>query len=245
MCEWGDGAGISGGLAGVVAVLMLAQCSPGGLEVDGLMSEGAKIYEVRSVRGEPDEEAWKGAECLTDFSFPWIERSAPATEFKALSDGERFYFRFVVEDHDLVHDESDDAVQRVIGSDRVEIFFACDAGIEQYYCAEMDPRGHVHDYAARFYRDFDREWKFPGLEVKSDLREDGYTVEGSIPLATFRDLGIDGVEEGRLRAGVYRAEFSRGRDGEVIQDWISWVDPGTEEADFHVPASFGEFRFRD
>ena len=229
---------------GVFAGIVLAGCDER-LEKDGAMSESVKQYHVRLVEGAPDREAWEGVESLTDFSFPWLERSAPATEFKALRDAQRFYFWFDVEDSELVHDESEDPIQRVIGSDRVELFFACDAKLAQYYCAEMDPRGEVHDYAARSYRDFDTSWKFPGLEFAAEIRKDGYSVEGSIPLATFRELGIDGVEEGRLRAGVYRAEFSRGADGEVVQDWISWVDPVTEKADFHVPASFGEFRLVD
>lgn len=46
-------------------------------------------------------------------------------------------------------------------------------------------------------------------------------------------------------AGVYRAEFSTPeKDGDdPIMEWISWVDPKTEEPDFHVNSSFGEFRF--
>ena len=46
-------------------------------------------------------------------------------------------------------------------------------------------------------------------------------------------------------AGVYRAEFSTPeKDGDdPIMEWISWVDPKTEEPDFHVNSSFDEFRF--
>ena len=135
--------------------------------------------------------------------------------------------------------------ERVLGSDRAELFFACDPKLAQYYCAEMDPRGEVHDYAARFYREFEIGWKFPGLEFGSTLGEGQYSVEGSIPLETFRELGIEGLEEGWMRAGIYRAEFSRGADGAVVQNWISWVDPNTPEADFHVPTSFGLIRFVD
>ncbi len=201
-----------------------------------------KEYLVRPIDGAPDGRAWEMAERLTDFSFPWLEREAPETLFRALHSKERFHFRFEVVDEDLVLDEKAEGAERVLGSDRVELFFACDADLTRYHCAEMDPRGIVYEYLARHYREFDTGWRWPGLEVEGRLREGGYEVEGSIALAVFKELGIEGAAEGWLRAGAYRAEFSHGEEGEVVQDWISWVDPATPEADFHVPASFGLFR---
>jgi hypothetical protein len=63
---------------------------------------------------------------------------------------------------------------------------------------------------------------------------------------------------GRLRWGLFRAEFSHDRSGRPvvhresvhnrgrqldgpppIEEWMSWVDPKTEEPDFHVPTSLG------
>ena len=38
-----------------------------------------------------------------------------------------------------------DAMEKVIGSDRVEIFFAPELDLQPYYCLEMDPRGEVLD----------------------------------------------------------------------------------------------------
>jgi hypothetical protein len=62
----------------------------------------------------------------------------------------------------------------------------------------------------------------------------------------------------KIRCGLYRAEFSQDRSGRPIEQresihnlgrqldgpppieaWISWVDPKTEEPDFHVPTSLG------
>ena len=54
----------------------------------------------------------------------------------------------------------------------------------------------------------------------------------------MKDHGL--LSGDKIIAGVYRAEFSMSDDG-VQENWISWVDPGTEKPDFHVASSFGEF----
>ncbi len=180
---------------------------------------------------------------LEDFQFPWIDRPCPGTAFSAVWDGERFAFRFEVEDDDLVLDSSSDPAEAVLGSDRVELFFATSPDLSTpYYGAEMDPRGGVYDYKALFHRRFDDSWRFPGLQFSGELLEGGYLVEGQIPIEVLRDLGC--LSGGRMAAGIYRAEFSRGPDG-VEQDWISWIHPGTETPDFHVPGSFGAFVFQN
>jgi len=71
-------------------------------------------------------------------------------------------------------------------------------------------------------------------------------LEGSLPLATFRELGcLHQSSKGFfLKAGLFRAEFSHGKQGkEVSQNWISWCDPGGEVPDFHVPSAFGILEF--
>jgi hypothetical protein len=117
----------------------------------------------------------------------------------------------------------------------------------------------VFDYRASYYRHMDPMWGWKGLETKASLLPQGYVVEGRITLASFEALGFPRLQPGvKIRCGLYRAEFShdrRGRpatprdskhtagrqlDGPLpIEDWMSWVDPGTKEPDFHVPASLG------
>jgi hypothetical protein len=180
-------------------------------------------------------------ERLDDFQFPWLDRPAPLTIFRAVWNEEFFKFRFEVEDDDLVLDPHEDPGEAVLGSDRVELFFASTRDLSTpYYGAEMDPRGGVYDYEAIYHRKFDPTWSFPGLKFAGEFVEGGYEVEGTIPLAVLRELGCLSGDE--MIAGVYRAEFSHGPDG-VVQDWISWIHPGTEKPDFHVPGSFGTFLF--
>jgi len=210
----------------------------------------SKIYRVARSSEEPGDDVWKGAEELTDFVFPWLAHDAPRTSFRArwTAADERLHFRFEVIDDDIVLGEGDDAKQQVIGSDRVELFFAVDAELSRYYSLEMDPRGVVLDYAGKFHRQMDWDWSIDDLELDTDIQEDGYSVEGSISLVELDQLGCVHRDEdgGRyLIAGAYRAEFHRGADGTVIEDWISWVDPKVDTPDFHIPSSFGRFILAD
>lgn len=212
--------------------------------------------------GRADEPAWSHAAVESSFGFPWKSALAPRTEFRALWDHENLYFTFRVEDADIVvldnwRDELDGVFE-----DRVELYFSRDAKMRDYFCAEIDSRGRVLDYRARFYRQFDMNWRFPGLETKATVRPDGYEVEGCIPLRELATLGFPAVRAGvKIRIGLYRAEFSHDRSGRAasppgihtlgrqpagpppVEEWISWVNPGTAEPDFHVPASLGWLEF--
>ena len=203
-------------------------------------NRSATTYLVRRRRPGPDH--WAAAERLSDFTFPWLDRAAPRTEFLALHDDSWFIFRFDVRDEDLVLADGRDDREKVIGSDRAEIFFAANEALDPYYCLEVDPRGLVYDYRARHYRQFESGWSWPGLEVESVRDARGYTVTGRLPLARLADLDLLDPGTRTLRAGLYRAEFSHAPAPDsthINENWISWIDPRTAKPDFHVPSSFG------
>ena len=57
---------------------------------------------------------------------------------------------------------------------------------------------------------------------------------------------FSGVEPDTMAADI--ATFVRLYDATpdgIVQDWISWIHPGTQKPDFHVPASFGTFLFEN
>ncbi len=205
------------------------------------LEEGQSIA-IDGCGGDP---TWQSAHPLTDFSFPWTKRTPPATEFRALWNDQRLYFRFDVTDTDVVLGEGASAMEKVIGSDRVEIFFSTGPKLSPYYAIEVDPRGAVLDYEARYHRQMNWDWSCDGLVVETSLRDSGYMVEGLIPKSTLKMLDcLHEDEEGYyLDAGLYRAEFSHDADGgPVIEDWMSWVDPEVASPDFHVPTSLGTIR---
>ncbi|MDF1657828.1 MAG: sugar-binding protein [Verrucomicrobiales bacterium] len=179
-------------------------------------------------------------ERLSDFSFPWSSRQCPATSFRAVWNERVFAFKFEAEDDDLVLSEAVDPGKAALGSDRVELFFASSSDLEKpYYGAEMDPEGRVYDYAATTYRQINPAWSFSTLIFSGRIFESGYSVSGQIQLEELQDLDL--LDKEKMTVGVYRAEFSHHREGGIDEDWISWIDPGTEKPDFHVPSSFGEF----
>ncbi|MCA9131969.1 MAG: hypothetical protein KDA45_02395 [Planctomycetales bacterium] len=199
-----------------------------------------------TLDGHGGDEAWQRAEVLTDFSFPWSTQSPPATAFRALWNERQLYFRFDASDSDVVLAEGADAMAKVVGSDRVEIFFSSGPELNPYYGLELDPRGEVLSYEARYHRQMNWDWTCPGLVVKTWQHPDGYVVEGSIPSETLRQLGClhRDAEGDYLIAGLYRAEFSHSpAGGPVIENWMSWLDPQVEQPDFHVPGSFGTIRW--
>lgn len=178
---------------------------------------------------------------IADFGFPWADRPAPPTVFRASTDGGLLRFTFEVDDDEVVG-ETWGGESTVDGEDRVEIFFARDDGLADYWCIEIDPLGRVHDYRARSYRVFDDEWDCPGLTTEGALTPTGYTVHGSIPLATLAELMGRPIGRGsELRVGLFRAEFygeGPATRGDASDNWISWARPAAGKPDFHVPEAF-------
>lgn len=224
------------------------------------------VYEVRYapqwnvvLDGRLDDDAWRAARVERNFTFPWKEAAAPATEFRALCDEQWLYFAFRVHDADIFVLDSLRDEEDAVFEDRVEMYFARDAALQDYFCLEIDSRGRIFDYRGSYYRQLDSQWNWPGVEAKASSFETGYCVEGRIPLASFPALGLPPLRPGaRLRAGLYRAEFSHDRSGKPVvqqdsihnrgrrldgppplEEWMSWIDPQTPEPDFHVPSSFG------
>ncbi len=225
-----------------------------------------KTYAVRlapnvaiTLDGRADEAAWAQANVERGFIFPWKTIPAPPTEFRAVCDERYLYFHFRVHDGDVVvldqlRDEEDAVLE-----DRVELYFAADAELHDYYCVEIDSRGRVFDYRGRYYRQLDPKWNLQGIEAQGAPTPEGYEVEARIPLSRLEAMGLPSLLAGeRIRCGLYRAEFSHDRSGKQvvvketihnrgrktegpppIEAWISWVDPGTAEPDFHIPSSLG------
>ena len=207
-----------------------------------------KTYEVNQIPentikidGILEKSEWENAFVETDFSFPWLDTATPYTEFRALCSDSNFYFVFQVNDADIVINQDFENEMGVLSEDRVEIFMARDKDLKKYYGFEMDPLGRVMDYEASYYRQYNRSWTCADLQTVGTLRKTGYVVEGSIPIETLRSIGVLD-DSNTIRAGVFRGEFHYGKNLDIIQHWISWVDLKTKTPDFHVPGAFGSFK---
>lgn len=182
---------------------------------------------------------WTKANKLYDFIYPWRDDVPSRTNFQAVHDGHKFYFRFEVEDNNILTYRDTDHKEEVVYSDRVEIFFKKDDRMSPYFCLEMDAAGRVLDYEAHYYRKMNFNWQWPenGLSVASTQSANGYTVEGSISLASLKALGI--LDKGRMLTGLFRGECVELNGKNADLKWISWINPGTPKPDFHVPSAFG------
>lgn len=173
---------------------------------------------------------------------PWDQETAP-TRFSMHSTADRVFFSYEVTDSTLTLKEPFSSELDVNPEDRVEIFFAPGSRSttpsadpksvkrslkRPYYCAEIDPLGHIMDYKARFYRKFDYEWNFSTMEARGSVTPWGYRVEGSVSRAELEELGID-LTNG-FWMGVYQADFKP--DGEVV--WYSLVPDDVDSPDFHT-----------
>lgn len=209
-----------------------------------------KEYVVKQIQqknfkidGSLNDPIWKRVNKLDDFSFPWEKKDVPLTEFRAFYNSSNFYFSFKVEDNELVLLNEINEEMEIVNEDRVEIFFAKDKKLKEYYCIEIDSKGRVLDNSASFYRNFNYKWEMKDIKTKSSITKDGYIVEGIIPLKTFTDLGFELDKGSQMFAGVFRADFCYDKNDNIEYHWISWVLPKVKEPDFHTPSAFGIFIF--
>ena len=207
------------------------------------MTQENSVYQVQKIETAQslEEVDWTQVEILTEFISPW--RDAPAnTNFKAVWDEDYLYFRFhVVEPNIMVYRDQDHEME-VVRSERVEIFFRKDEALNPYYCLEMDASGRVFDYEAKHYRQFNTAWTWPvgGLEVKANSTTNGYLVTGKIGIQSLNQLGL--IKDQTLEVGLFRGRRTSMEESASDADfhWVSWVDPETEQPDFHVASSFGK-----
>ncbi len=211
-------------------------------------TQETKVYEVKKIDeefeidGKGTSDVWSQAALLTDFQLPWNSEIAQPTFFRALWSETYYYFFYDVIDVDIVSSGKTRDKRNVTTSDRIEIFFQTAAGsMDPYYCLEMDPRGRILGYRAKTYRQFDLDWDWPEgeIEVKANIKSDGYQVEGRISLASLRSLEILN-STGTMDVGLFRGDYYHASSTDMSVRWISWVSPDSPRPDFHIPTAFGK-----
>lgn len=186
-------------------------------------------------------ESWDNIPILNDFSYPWRIEEAPKTTFQAYYDNEDIHFRFVAYGRNPFVYVKDNNKLEVIHSERVEIFFRKDEKMQPYYVLEMDPHGRVLDYSANHYRKFDRNWEWPdSLAIQTSIKDEYYTLRGKLNLEVLKQLDL--LQNNQIQIGLYRGYCKEMVNNKANVKWISWVDSGTDEPDFHVPSSFGTLK---
>lgn len=212
------------------------------------MSSDLKAYKVNFVKQNEeinieklDYNFWEKANCLSDFCSPWKTEPFSKIEFRARWNAAYLYFNFQVFDSEIYIDRKDNSTDSICNSDRVELFFRKDEKLSPYYCLEMDVDTRILDFEAYPKWNFDYDWKWPKghLEIYSFKNPNSFTVQGKISMTSLKELDL--IQNNILEAGVYRAKFSKNENLEYEPTWISWVNPETEEPNFHIASSFGKF----
>lgn len=191
-----------------------------------------------TLDGQRDEAAWDNALKITKFINPWHKNVNPKTSVELFYDGYSLYFFFDATDQEVVTVDNYSGEMDICDEDRVELFFSKDISLSSYYGFEMDPKGRTMDYQCSFPRKFNYEWSArDGIEIETRNTPTGYTVEGRIAkeLLEFMTGG-----ENPFYWGAYRAEYSKDKNGKLIDRWQCLRDPKTKEPDFHLPASFSK-----
>jgi hypothetical protein len=190
---------------------------------------------AKNIKVDGESEDW----CVEPLIGPLIEcwkHLTDDTKLYLAHDFDWLYFAFDVVDIEITYN-NDSEESSVNVSDRVELFFAQDTKLEKmYYCIEIDPQGKVMDYSALHYRQFDYKWDLQAMKIATRIDNDQYFVEGAISLDQIRKLGLLS-SDGKLIMGFYRGDFASSED--TNPNWWSWIDPKTNDPDFHVCTSFG------
>lgn len=199
----------------------------------------APLVKSISVDGKKDD--WQQIPVsVSGLTVPWNGAAKDRTRFSVCHDKKNLYFLYEVADTTIIY--NNEKTEASVGSsDRIEFFFSKDPAMGDYYCAEIDPRGKVMDYHAKFYRQFDFDWNFKGLKLGTHTGKDTYIVEGSISLKSLEEMGVISPD-GEIRFGVYRADYYGPQEEQVI--WSSWIIPDAANPDFHIPSSLGVLKLR-
>ncbi|GAA5221260.1 sugar-binding protein [Membranihabitans marinus] len=182
---------------------------------------------------------WTKGDELSEFKSPWTNNQNNGTSFVAVHDGQYFYFKYRVTDDNVLLYTDQNTRFDVLNSDRIEIFFRKNVEMDPYYCLEMDPLGRIYDYKAKLYRIMDTDWRWPKdqLQVEATMLDDGYIFKGRISLSSLTDLGL--INENIIEAGLYRGKCLSIEGDKAEFEWITWIDPNVDKADFHIASSFG------
>jgi hypothetical protein len=194
--------------------------------------------------GKLDEACYKQPPTVADFVVAGAPASHPQpTRAWLFWQPERLVFAFEVVDQQIVAAGPSQQEHDVDAQDRVELFLWSGRKTDTYYCIEVGARGAVHDYAARFYREFDDAWAPAALQVAVTRTRSGYCVEAELPRAAVEAAGFALRAGEQLRGGLFRADFQPAQPDHPT--WICWVDARGPKPDFHVAESFGTIRLVD
>ncbi len=217
---------------------------------------GQKTYEIRraaspiQIDAKLDEAAWRDAQSVGDFDFPWFQSGTKEqTVAKLLWDDENLYVSWRAADRHI----SASITQRhgpVSKDDCVEIFLSPNPQkVRNYYTFEINAIGTMLNRARTDWWTGPPTWEpegvvyrtsFHGLEKKEESAGDSeWIVEAAIPLKNFsRDAAHTPPRDG----DTWRLNLQR-LGGITNAQASTWAPLPAGVKSFHTPEAFGTVRF--
>lgn len=221
--------------------------------------EDLPTYKIRraaspiAIDGRLDEPAWKSAESVRDFQFPWWNQGKKEqTVAKMLWDDKYLYVSYRCEDAHIWadHTERDSEVWK---DDCVEVFTAPNPDQpDDYFNIEMNVRGAFLDqhHPDGPGKDVAREWNSSGIKiaiaVDGTLNDDSdvdrsWILEVAIPFANFAEVA---KRTPPAPGDVWHLSLNR-LGGKTNPQFSQSSPSKTEEPQFHAPKYFGRVIFVD
>lgn len=226
----------------------------------------AKNFECRWAQAAPvidgklDDEAWKSAQLIDQFTLPWLqEKNRPAktaTRARLVWDREFLYFAGDMDDSDLFADITEHD-GKTWDNDVFELFFKPSADKPAYYEFQVNAAGTKFDMFipdrgpngfdfAKFLKadefHIDSKVVLKGTLNQRQDKDKGWTVEGKLPWSDFKMTGgrpdVDAVWKFALCRYDFSQEF---KDGPELS--TSAPLKSAKQANFHLTQDYASLKF--
>lgn len=197
------------------------------------------------IDGQLNEAHWLKA--YTHDHFVNVENSEKEDQMvlKITQDESYIYFGISLQEHSFIFRPHDEITESIALSDRVEIFFATDSLLNEYYGIELDLWGRYFDFKAKHYRQIDTNWSWPNSGLVLSTTQNGHHYQAEFRFSKASLIALDLLKDDQsILMGFFRADFYH-PDHKGSVHWISWKPAQTDQADFHIPEVFSKFNLAD
>lgn len=209
-----------------------------------------------TIDGKADEPAWKHAQVIDKFGLPWLKEpraAKTATRARLLWDRENLYFFADLDDADLFADVKEHDGQ-TWDNDVFEMFFKPADDKQGYYEFQVNAANTQFDMftPGRGIGDFAKHIKDGEFHMKSavqlrgtlnkrDDKDQGWSVEGSIPWSSLARTGGRPAVDEIWKFTLCRYDYDMAFDGPELSNILA--KSSVPKADFHRWEDYAPLKF--
>ena len=214
-----------------------------------------RVREPIKIDGRLNEEAWKNANPVGAFHFPWEDGNNEQTESRLLWDDTHLYVSFRCTDAMILGERTirDSPVYR---DDCVEVFLSPNpVKLEQYFNIEMSVNEAWLDAFHPQGAGSKEDWNPEGIRIASSVdgtqnieadRDRSWTLEAAIPFAAFGRVAKNTPPRpgDGWRLNLNRLNYDR-PSGHTRLQRSQWAPGSPDNPGFHAPEYFGKVVFTE